>query len=76
MMIVMTENIEPHVCLLHVHSILAAMTVGYTSMSYTVRETEGQATVCVDVINSPVGGALQPFIVALLPEIGVFYCRK
>ena len=76
MMIVMTENIEPHVCLLHVHSTLAAMTVGFTSMSYTARETEGQATVCVDVINPPVGGALQPFIVALLPEIGVFYCRK
>ena len=59
--------------LLHVHSTLAAMTVGFTSMSYTARETKGQATVCVDVINPPNGGALQPFIVALLPEIGVFY---
>ena len=72
MMIVMTENIEPHVCLLHVHSTLAAMTVGFTSMSYTARETKRQATVCVYVINPPNGGALQNFSVALLPARGVF----
>ena len=77
MMIVMTENIESHVCLLHVHSTLAAaMRIGFTSMRYTARETEGQATVCVDVINPPNGGAVLPFIVALLPERGVVYCRK
>ena len=52
------------------------MMVGFTSMSYTARETEGQATVCVDVINTPHGGALQRFGVALLPEIGVFLQKK
>ena len=76
MMIVMTENIESHVCLLNVLSTLAAMAVGFTSMRYTARETEGQATVCVDVINPPNGGAILPFTVALLPERGVVFCTK
>ena len=76
MMIVMTENVVSRVCFLHVHSTPAAMTIGFTSMRYTARETKGQVTVCVDVINPPVGGALQPFIVAILPEIGVFLQEK
>ena len=46
------------------------MTVGFTSKRYTARETEGQATVCVNVIP-PNGGTLLPFTVALLPERGV-----
>ena len=59
-----------------IHSTLAAVTVGFTSMRYTARETEGQATVCVDVINPPNGGTLLPFTVALLPERGVVSCRE
>ena len=75
---IMTENIELHVVMFTpcIYSTLAAMVVGFTSMRYTARETEGQATVCVDVSNPPNGGALLNFTVALLPEKGVVSCRK
>ena len=47
------------------------MIVGFSHMSYTVTETEKHATVCVDVLNPPFEGALQPFTVVLLPEHGM-----
>ena len=43
-------------------------------MMYTVTETEGHASVCVEVLNSPDDGALHSFTVVLLPEQGMFGC--
>ena len=46
------------------------MVIGFNSTSYIAVETDQQATVCVDVLNPPSGGALRPFVVALLPHKG------
>ena len=47
------------------------MIIGFSHMSYTVTETEEHATVCVEVFNPPLEGALQPFTVVLIPEDGM-----
>ena len=40
-------------------------------MMYTVTESEGHASVCVKIWNSPFDGALHSFTVVLIPEQGV-----
>ena len=44
--------------------------VGFSSTSYTVAETSGHITVCVEVFNPPSGGATEEFNVTLLPAEG------
>ena len=44
--------------------------VGFSSTTYTGTEKMGVVSVCVEVINHPSGGAIQPFSVTLLPGRG------
>ena len=46
------------------------MSVGFTYTTYTGTETAGDAKVCVEVLNPPSGGAIQPFSVTVLPGEG------
>ena len=46
------------------------MSVGFTSTTYTGTETLGHAVVCVEVLNSASGGAIQPFSLTILPGEG------
>ena len=50
--------------------IISAMEVGFSSTTFTGTETAGYATVCVQLLNPPSGGAVRPFSVTLLPEEG------
>ena len=47
------------------------MIIGFSRTSYTVTETEEHATVCVEVFNPRLEGALQPFTAVLIPEDGM-----
>ena len=48
------------------------MIVGFTSKTFTGTETDGFATVSVQVLTSSSGGALKSFDITLLPEKGIF----
>lgn len=47
------------------------MTVGFNSTLYETTERKKQVTVCVEVLNTDNGQAVQPFTVALLPVQGM-----
>ena len=49
--------------------ISVAMEIGFRSEEFTAKESDGKATVFVDILNSP-EGALEPFTVALVPVEG------
>ena len=48
----------------------SAMVVGFTSTTFTGTETAGHATVCVEVLNPPSGGAVRPFSITMTPQEG------
>ena len=56
-----------------VNIIFTVMSIGFNSNTYNTTETEGRVSVCVDVLNPADVGALQPFIIALIPEQGSNY---
>ena len=47
------------------------MFVGFSSQTYTAFEMTEHATVCVEVLNPPFGGAIKRFNVSILPEEGI-----
>ena len=47
------------------------MSVGFNSTTFTGTETVGHAVVCVEVLNPPSGGAIQPFSLTILPGEGL-----
>ena len=49
------------------------MVIGFSSVKYTTTESEEVVEVCVDVLNPPSGGALEPFTVSLLTDEGITY---
>ena len=51
--------------------IISVMSVGFTSTTYTGTETTGDAKVCVEILNPPSGGAIQPFSVTILSGEGI-----
>ena len=53
--------------------LLLDMEVGFAATEYVADGASGHVAVCVEVLNPPSGGAIQPFIVALLPEKGLIY---
>ena len=47
------------------------MFVGFSSQTFEITE---RATVCVEVLNPPFGGAIKRFSVSILPEEGKIVC--
>ena len=56
--------------------IISVMSVGFTSTTFTGTETVGHAPVCVEVLNPPSGGAIQPFSLTILPGEGIYIHSK
>ena len=48
------------------------MVIGFSSEVYTTTESSGKVSVCVKLINSYNGKALEPFTIALLPDEGIY----
>jgi hypothetical protein len=46
------------------------MVIGFSSKEYTTTESLGEVSVCVKILNSFNGEALEPFTIALLPDEG------
>ena len=49
---------------------IIVMSVGFNSPTFTGTETVGHARVCVEVLNPPSGGAIQPVSLTILPGKG------
>ena len=47
------------------------MVIGFSSKEYTTTESLGEVSVCVKILNSFNGEALEPFMIALLPDEGI-----
>ena len=45
-----------------------------STLPYTAFEITERATVCVEVLNPPFGGAIKRFNVSILPEEGIIVC--
>ena len=49
------------------------MEVGFSSTTFTGTETDGYATVCVQLLQPAAGGAVRPFSVTLLAVEGIHH---
>ena len=58
-------------CVYFFHLLFIDMFVGFSSQTYTAFEITERATVCVEVLNPPFGGAIKRFNVSILPEEGI-----
>ena len=59
--------------LIHIHAffIIIGMVIGFSFKEYTTTESLGEVSVCVKILNSFNGEALEPFTIALLPDEGI-----
>ncbi|CAI8054130.1 Putative insulin-like peptide receptor [Geodia barretti] len=55
---------------LNLRDMSAGMVIGFSSKEYTTTESLGEVSVCVKILNSFNGEALEPFTIALLPDEG------
>ena len=58
-----------------IHTLHTGMVIGFSSKEYTTTESLGEVSVCVKIINSFNGEALEPFSIALLPDEGIHKCN-
>ena len=58
-------------CVYFFYLLFIDMFVGFSSQTYTAFEITERATVCVEVLNPPSGGAIKRFNVSILPEEGI-----